>query len=63
MSPLPVPAGGDSPADTLAAMGLPPRAIDTAIHLSFCADDTPKDVDAFLELEDGVKNLKNCVKS
>ena len=34
---------------TLTAMGLEPRRIDTAIRASFCADNTPEDVDALLE--------------
>ena len=43
----------------LAAMGRDPLAIDTAIRVSFCADNTPEDVDAFLErFEDGMKHLQ-----
>ena len=35
-------------------MGRDPLAIDTAIRVSFCADNTPEDVDAFLNaFEDG----------
>ena len=34
---------------TLTAMGLEPRRIVTAIRASFCADNTPEDVDALLE--------------
>ena len=34
---------------TLTAMGLEPQRIDTAIRASFCADNTPEDVDALLE--------------
>lgn len=34
---------------TLTAMGLETRRIDTAIRASFCADNTPEDVDALLE--------------
>ena len=34
---------------TLTAMGLEPRRIDTAIRASFCADNTPEDVDALRE--------------
>lgn len=34
---------------TLTAMGLEPRHIDTAIRASFCADNTPEDVDVLLE--------------
>ena len=40
---------------TLTAMGLEPRRIDTAIRASFCADNTPEDVDALLE------GLKTCL--
>lgn len=44
---------------TLAAMGLDGRRIDTAIRVSFCADNTEEDVDAFLNgLEDGMKTLQ-----
>lgn len=51
--------GRGQPSHTLAAMGRPPRAIDTAIRVSFCADNTPEDVDAFLErFEDGMKHLQ-----
>lgn len=43
---------------TLAAMGLEPRRIDTALRVSFCADNTPEDVDALLAgLESGLANL------
>lgn len=43
---------------TLAAMGLPARRIDTALRVSFCAENTPEDVDALLEgLETGLKKL------
>ena len=48
---------------TLAAMGRDPLAIDTAIRVSFCADNTPEDVDAFLErFEDGMKHLQRIKK-
>ena len=51
--------GRGQPSHTLAAMGRDPLAIDTAIRVSFCADNTPEDVDAFLNrFEDGVKHLK-----
>ena len=51
--------GRGQPSHTLAAMGRPPLAIDTAIRVSFCADNTPEDVDAFLErFEDGMKHLQ-----
>ena len=44
---------------TLAAMGRDPLAIDTAIRVSFCAENTPEDVDAFLNrFEDGMKHLQ-----
>ena len=50
--------GRGQPSHTLAAMGRSDRAIDTAIRVSFCADNTPEDVDAFLErFEAGMKTL------
>lgn len=50
--------GRGQPSHTLAAMGRSPLAIDTAIRVSFCADNTPEDVDAFLErFEAGMKTL------
>ena len=43
---------------TLTAMGLEPRRIDTAIRASFCADNTPEDVDALLDgLKTGLATL------
>ena len=43
---------------TLTAMGLEPRRIDTAIRASFCADNTPEEVDALLEgLKTGLATL------
>lgn len=43
---------------TLTAMGLEPRRIDTAIRASFCADNTPEDVDVLLEgLKTGLATL------
>ncbi|MDY5096194.1 MAG: cysteine desulfurase family protein [Oscillospiraceae bacterium] len=43
---------------TLTAMGLETRRIDTAIRASFCADNTPEDVDALLEgLKTGLATL------
>ena len=43
---------------TLTAMVLEPRRIDTAIRASFCADNTPEDVDALLEgLKTGLATL------
>lgn len=51
--------GRGQPSHTLAAMGRDPLAIDTAIRVSFCADNTPEDVEAFLErFEDGMKHLQ-----
>ena len=51
--------GRGQPSHTLAAMGREPLAIDTAIRVSFCADNTPEDVDAFLNaFEDGMKHLQ-----
>ena len=51
--------GRGLPSHTLAAMGRDPLAIDTAIRVSFCADNTPEDVDAFLNrFEDGMKHLQ-----
>ena len=55
--------GRGQPSHTLAAMGRDPLAIDTAIRVSFCADNTPEDVDAFLErFEDGMKRLQRIKK-
>ena len=55
--------GRGQPSHTLAAMKRPPLAIDTAIRVSFCADNTPEDVDAFLErFEDGMKHLQRIKK-
>ena len=40
-----------------------PLAIDTAIRVSFCGDNTPEDVDAFLNrFEDGMKSLQRIRK-
>ena len=51
--------GRGQPSHTLAAMGRDPLAIDTAIRVSFCADNTPEDVDAFLNaFEDGMNHLQ-----
>ena len=48
--------GRGQPSHTLAAM-------DTAIRVSFCADNTPEDVDAFLNrFEDGMKHLQKIRK-
>ena len=55
--------GRGQPSHTLAAMGRDPLAIDTAIRVSFCADNTPEDVDAFLtRFEDGMKHLQKIRK-
>ncbi len=51
--------GRGEPSHTLQAMGRSARAVDTAIRVSFCADNTPEDVDAFLErFEAGMKELQ-----
>ena len=51
--------GRGQPSHTLAAMGKDLLSIDTAIRVSFCADNTPADVDAFLNrFEDGMKHLQ-----
>ena len=43
---------------TLAAMGLPAGRVDSALRISFCADNTPEDVNALLEgLRDGLATL------
>ena len=48
-----------APSHTLAQMGLEKRRIDTAIRVSFCADNNEEDVDAFLNaFEDGMKTLQ-----
>ena len=55
--------GRGQPSHTLAAMSRDPLAIDTAIRVSFCADNTPEDVDAFLtRFEDGMKHLQRIRK-
>ena len=55
--------GRGQPSHTLAAMSRDPLAIDTAIRVSFCADNTPEDVDAFLNrFEDGMKHLQKIRK-
>ena len=51
--------GRGEPSHTLQAMRRPPQAVDTAIRVSFCADNTEEDVDAFLErFEAGMKQLQ-----
>ena len=55
--------GRGQPSHTLAAMGKDPLSIDTAIRVSFCGDNTPEDVDAFLNrFEDGMKHLQRIKK-
>ena len=55
--------GRGQPSHTLAAMGKDPLSIDTAIRVSFCGDNTPEDVDAFLNrFEDGMKHLQKIKK-
>ncbi len=55
--------GRGQPSHTLAAMKKSPLAIDTAIRVSFCADNTAEDVDAFLNcFEDGMKQLQRIKK-
>ena len=55
--------GRGQPSHTLAAMGKDPLAVDTAIRVSFCGDNTPEDVDAFLDrFEDGMKHLQKIRK-
>lgn len=46
------------PSHTLAAMGCDARTMDTAIRVSFCADNTAEDVDAFLaRYAEGLRTL------
>ena len=41
-------------------MGCDDNTIDTALRVSFCADNTPEDVDALLEgLKSGLKELQH----
>ena len=48
------------PSHTLQAMGCTPLAIATALRVSFCADNTPEDVDALLEgLRGGLAELQH----
>jgi cysteine desulfurase len=55
--------GRGQPSHTLTVMRRPPLAVDTAIRVSFCADNTPEDVDAFLNrFEDGMKTLQRIHK-
>ena len=43
---------------TLTAMGLARRRIDTALRVSFCADNTPEDVNALADaLAAGIRTL------
>ncbi len=51
--------GKGAPSHTLSAMGLPMKQIDTALRISFCAENTEADIDAFLNrLEQGIKTLQ-----
>jgi cysteine desulfurase len=51
--------GRGRPSRTLAAMGKDPLAVDTAIRVSFCADNTPEDVQAFLDrFAEGMRTLQ-----
>ncbi len=51
--------GRGAPSHTLHAMGKSTREIDTALRISLCAENTAKDIDAFLNrLEDGLKTLQ-----
>ncbi len=51
--------GRGAPSHTLDAMGKTHREIDTALRVSLCAENTPEDIDAFLNrLEDGLKTLQ-----
>ena len=55
--------GRGAPSHTLTVMGCSPTAIDTAVRVGFCADNTPEDVDALLErLEDGIRTLQHIKK-
>jgi cysteine desulfurase len=55
--------GRGRPSRTLAAMGKDPLAVDTAIRVSFCADNTPEDVQAFLDrFAEGMRTQKMEVK-
>lgn len=48
------------PSHTLTAMGCDDNTIDTALRISFCADNTPEDVDALLEgLKSGLRELQH----
>lgn len=49
MFPMPLPAARAQPSHVLDAMGLSHRRIDSAIRLSFNAQNTEADIDAFLE--------------
>ena len=51
------------PSHTLAAMGRDALAMDTAVRVSFCADNTPEDVDAFLaRYGEGLRTLARIRK-
>jgi cysteine desulfurase len=48
------------PSHTLMAMGCDANTVDTAIRVSFCADNTPEDVDALLAaLKTGLRELQH----
>lgn len=48
------------PSHTLTAMGCDANTIDTALRVSFCADNTPEDVDALLAgLQSGLRELQH----
>ncbi len=48
------------PSHTLLAMGCGERTVKTALRVSFCADNTPEDVDALLEaLREGLATLRH----
>ena len=48
------------PSHTLQAMGCPERIIQTALRVSFCAENTDEDVDALLDgLSNGLKSLQH----
>ena len=59
-------ASGSLPMAASVWLGWPrPQALadETAIRVSFCGDNTPEDVDAFLDrFEDGMKHLQKIRK-
>ena len=51
------------PSHTLAAMGRDALAMDTAIRVSLCADNTPEDIEAFLNrYAEGLRTLAHIRK-